>query len=198
MNRRHEPARFVRADGQEREVRRSEPRADFGEVGTERGIAGEVGDASRKLDNVSAPQRLVAVGHGASREVQGWDAVDRDAVERRALPPIEFADGAYLLRGKQFRHAQRNDECGTPACCQTTQGGQVEMIVMVVTDQHDVDRRKVLPVDAGLPVTTWSREGYRARAFRPDWVRQNIAIAVLKEHGRVVDQSRSQFAGAYA
>ena len=40
--------------------------------------------------------------------------------------------------------------------------------------------------------------GQRTRSFGPDWVRQNIGTALLKEYGRVVHQGDSQSAAFHA
>src|ERR1700722_7624112 len=65
---------------------------------------------------------------------------------------------------------------------------------MIVADQHGVDAWQILPRHTWFSPAPRTYPGQRTRSFGPDWIRQNVGARLLKEHGRVVQQSRSQSA----
>jgi hypothetical protein len=58
---------------------------------------------------------------------------------------------------EQAGHSGRRHELGLPAISQTPQSDKIQMIVVIVAEEHNVDARKMLPID------TW-----RAAAARTD------------------------------
>src|SRR5690348_7969112 len=65
---------------------------------------------------------------------------------------------------------------------------------MIVANQHDVNRRQVLPGNAWYSPAPRAYPGERTRSFGPDRVRQNIAAALLKEQRGMIDERGSQSA----
>src|SRR5580658_4097949 len=61
MDGRHEPARLIRSDWQERQARRSEPLPDLGEMRSECCVSREIHHLFLTFDHISAPERLVVV-----------------------------------------------------------------------------------------------------------------------------------------
>ncbi len=73
---RHEPARLVGPDRDERHIDRAQARADLDEVSAVAGIAGEVEGLARDAQAEATPQRPVAVAYAACGEVLGGRARD--------------------------------------------------------------------------------------------------------------------------
>lgn len=65
---------------------------------------------------------------------------------------------------------------------------------MIVTDQHGVDRRQILPGYSRFSAAPRTYPGQRTGSFGPNRVRRNVGTPLLKEHGRVIHQSDSQSA----
>ncbi|MCY1295228.1 hypothetical protein D9M70_445580 [compost metagenome] len=66
------------------------------------------------------------------------------------------------------------------------------MVVVVVGDEHDVDRRQIVKLDAGGVVALRSGKGERAGATRPDGVGENVHAVHLDEQRRVADHRHAQ------
>src|SRR5580658_4656625 len=126
--------------------------------------------------------------------MQSRDAVDGEAGERQRFAPIHFVDGTYILRAKQPGDASRNNKCGISASRQPAQGGQIQVVIMIVTDEHGVDAGQMLPGYSRFSKAARTYPGERAGAFGPDRVRQDVGARLLQEHGRVVHQSDAQSA----
>ena len=184
----HEPARLVGADGHQGQVERTEPPADVAEERAIRGVAGEVDPRAGRLDHESAPQRTIAIeaaraekcwagvsviGTGArfecchqSSSSMRWKPVD--ATSRR-LPSGVISSGIEL-RGE---HRERV---------------QVAMVVVVVAEQHDRDRRQVVEPDRRLPHALRSEAIERAGPLRIHRVGEDVAERGLDQERRVADE----------
>src|ERR1700750_3244986 len=57
----HEPSRFVSADPEHGNVRRTEPRFDIGKMRRVSAVAAEINAPALKLDDVAAPQALLPI-----------------------------------------------------------------------------------------------------------------------------------------
>src|SRR2546422_4622062 len=64
------------------------------------------------------------------------------------------------------------------------------MVVVVVRDQHRVDRRQVLEAQAGRHEAARARERHGAGPPRPDGIGQQIHAVELEEEGGVADPDR--------
>src|SRR5215469_10996665 len=78
------------------------------------------------------------------------------------------------------------------------QRGQIHVVVMIVTEEHGVNARQILPQYARLSSTPRPYPGKRARSFRPNGVRQNIGTALLQEHRRMIHQRDAQSVSVHA
>ena len=87
VHRRHEPARLVCSDRQQRQSRRSESLADTRKMVAESRVSGEIDHAACRLDHVSAPQGSIAVEHSPRREMHRRHAVNRRAPAWAATRP---------------------------------------------------------------------------------------------------------------
>jgi len=55
------------------------------------------------------------------------------------------------LGSQQARYPGRNDELGLSTLGQTPQRGQIQMIVVIVAEEHGIDAGQIFPPHAGLP-----------------------------------------------
>ncbi len=142
VHRGHEPARLVCADRHQRDVDRRHALTDVGEVRRVAGIANEVERDPVDAHDVAAPQRPVAVPRRARGEVLRRHARDLRRTHFRGLPPVELVDvlAPSSPRGHHAPQAKRRDERRTVA--DSTERRRLEMIVVVVTDEHEIDRRQ--------------------------------------------------------
>ena len=66
------------------------------------------------------------------------------------------------------------------------------MIVVIVTDEHDIDAGKIFPTHAGVAAAAWPERGEGASSLRPDRVRQDVDVLLLDEQRGVVDEGNAQ------
>src|SRR5262249_12952023 len=96
------------------------------------------------------------------------------------------------LRAQQPTYPDRNDESGFSTSRQPAKRWQIEMVVMIVAEEHSTNCRKVFPLDARTPNTPRSGPGHRTRTLGPNRIRQNVGTSLLKKHGRMVHQRDAQ------
>ena len=118
---------------------RAEAVANRGEVGAEGGVGGEIGEASTRFDDEAAPECAVTVERGARGEVHRGNAMDGGVAERKGLSPVEFVGRADSVRLEKSGEAERDYELRFAAAGEFSQRGEIEMVVVVVTEQNDVD-----------------------------------------------------------
>src|ERR1700678_3660190 len=152
--------------------------------------------------DIATPESLIAIAQASARKMAGRHGGDADRFGKLGgLPPVEFGD--LSIRGDFFGHqagaqAERDSKIRFPLGGDATERGHVEMIVVVVTLQHEVDFGKVLERNTGRAMTLWADPGKRAGAVRPDGVAKNIDGIELNQHGRVSNECRADGATADA
>ena len=99
------------------------------------------------------------------------------------IPPIQFVSWFYMLRAKQASTPGRNNESRIFTSSERTQGGKIEMIVMIVAKQYRMDVRHVLDHHTGFSSAPWTYPRQRTSAFGPNRICQNIDTLLLQEHG---------------
>ena len=154
MLRTHEPARLVGADRQHGEAERAVAFARDTEVAplAVAGI-GHVEDAAgRRLDHEARPQRAIAVEQAARRPMPHRHERHGDAgAEQHALVPVV---GLRRDRGIVGAHdgvvAERRDDARAMGRGEPREGRDVEVVVVIMRDQHRVDCRQRVERDAGI------------------------------------------------
>ncbi len=110
----------------------------------------------RKSGPKSSPKPVIARGAQPIRPVLGRRKRDLHPRHRSMrLPPIQLDDPARIRRQKQVMVPQRRNELGIEPPRQPPQRVEVEMVVVIVTDAHDVDGRQRLEREG----TGWTRRG---------------------------------------
>jgi hypothetical protein len=189
----HEPDGPVGADGQHRQARSPQALADLGEVRAAPGVAGEVGQAGRAAQHVAQPQGAVAIEEAAVREVlRGHgDELDRRG-QRHVLPPVELRHPRQARLLEQRLVAEAAEEARVVGGLQPAQGGQIEVVVVVVAEHHGVDGRQILEAQPGPVLAAGAGEGHRAGPQRPDRIGQQVDAVLLDQHRGVVDEGDPQ------
>jgi len=67
----------------------------------------------------------------------------------RALPPIEFLNPTNAGCPREAAVTEGRDEQRIEAFCKHAQNGQVAVVVVVVTEEHDRNRRQRVERDRG-------------------------------------------------
>ena len=88
--------------------------------------------------------------------------------------------------------------CDCPRIRQPAQGCEIQMIVVIVADQHDVDAGKILPLHARRPAAAWADPGKRTRPPRPDRIGQDVDAALLEQQRGMVDHRHPQLIAFHA
>ena len=163
----------------------------------EAGIAGEVNDLARGFDDESAPECAIAVERSARRKVQRGDAVNVRPRNCDGFAPVEFTHRTDALCAKQAGYTRGNDEAGLPALRQSPETGKVQMVIVIVAEEHDIDAGEILPSHARFAQAPRAGPGHRTCALRPDRIGQDVDAVSLKQHGGMVDQRNTKFVGGH-
>lgn len=145
-------------------------------------VAGEIYGTVLRLNDVPAPQSFVLVEDSPAGKMQCRNTMNSRFIELLRFAPIELISRPYLFGPEQSGYAYGNNECDASPPRQPAQGRKVQMIVVVVADQHDVDLRKILLPDSGVSSAARPYPGKWARALRPDWIGQNVGAPLLEQH----------------
>ena len=161
----------------------------------EAGIASVIDVAVRGADDEGRPQAEVAVAQTARRPMlRGLQYGLNALAEPDALLPIAFV---YFYLGILF-----GDEVGVVERyeiadarlrgVQAADGGEVEVVVVIVRYQYPVDGWKIGDVDARGVDALGAGKAKGAGAFRPMRVEQDVYACGLDEHGGVADEAQTE------
>src|SRR5271156_6956655 len=112
------------------------------------------------------------------------------------LPPIHFLnlrEACDAWRGEAGADAERDGKIGAPAGGDAAQGRKVEMIVVVVTLEHEIDGGKLVEMNTGGAVARRSDEGEGAGAMGPDGIAENVEAFELDKDGGMSDEGNVDF-----
>src|SRR4051812_40728720 len=116
-----------------------------------RGVARKVNvPTARAAERETTPQRLTAVAETARAEVQRGCGGDAKRLDRVFLPPIQLRDQTCATLADERSDPERHDpgrrwmRVGEPANRRV-----VQMVVVVVRQEDDVERRQFIERDAG-------------------------------------------------
>src|SRR5206468_4199568 len=125
------------------EIECSATRGDFTELWMVRRITGEIRAAHGRLDGVTAPERLVSITQASRAEMARRSTGHAQAAHVRLLPPIQLDDVLHPPSAHICAKLQGHDPHGIPVRArEASDRGLVEMVVVVVREQHDIERRK--------------------------------------------------------
>ncbi|GJE73238.1 hypothetical protein CHKEEEPN_4802 [Methylorubrum podarium] len=145
---------------------------------------------ARRGQQEGAPERHAPVVEAAGRPVVGGRQVGGDAgAEIDGLAPVARLDMHRLVVAAQDRVvAEGRHDQGLMILPEPGDGRAVEMVVVVVGDQHRVDRRQVGIGDARRIDPLRSGEAERAGTPGEDRIDQDVAARDLDQIARMPDQ----------
>ena len=194
MLRAHELARLVAADRDQRQVEAAavgEMLADVGEIAAVAGVSGVDQPELRRQHRESAPERALSVEGRAAGPVPGGRQHELDAALDMRLPPVQLdhpqpGQAQVVEPGLEL---QRHDEQRRAArlCCQRPHRGLVEVVIVVVRDQHHVDVRQLRGGERQRADPLRPGPGHRRGALGELRVGQHRQTAEPRQHRRVAD-----------
>jgi hypothetical protein len=188
----HEPAGFVGSDRKQTEVHFSASFLDHFKVRPVARVSGKEDFLGRERDDVSSPKGFVSVTDSTSRPVLGWHELN--VVIR--LPPVELDDGLNSRLSEQRGVAQRNDEFRVESFLKLHERGEVEVIVVIVTDHDRVDCGECRNFERGLSAPGRSGKTNGASAMTELRIRKDTLEAILKVERGVPDERHMDAGGA--
>lgn len=198
----HEPARLVSA---ERQVGQTETPVFFGggmivETPVKTGIAYMVDLATGRFQNKGRPQRHAPIIQPARRPVVARLEMDFDSgTNLKHIAPIARGNLRCLNPGADDNIiAKRRDEVGFVVNVKLLQRLQIQMIIMIMRDQHEIDRRQICKLHTGRIDALGPDKAEGAGALRPDRIDQNIQACRLDEKGCVADEGDAQVLAVHA
>ncbi len=164
------------------------------DAAVEAGFAGEVDVAARGFDDESGPKRHAPVARPARRPVmRGLDMNRRAIAGIEPFAPVVRGDAhAGHGRADDGIVADRRHDQRVMALLQPLQRREVEVVVVIVADQHHVDRRQVGEGDARLVDPLRPGEGEWRGAVRPHRIGQDVQPGRLDQQRGVADHGEPQ------
>src|SRR5919197_3747297 len=104
----------------------------------------------------------------------------------RGLPPIEFRNVADSAGVKQRTIPEAGYEARPVLGAQPGERLDVQMVVMVMADEHEIDRRQVFEPQSGRSMPLRAGPGDRAGALGPDGIGEDVEAPGLNEHGGMI------------
>lgn len=109
------------------------------------------------------------------------------------MPPVEFVDFSESEAAQRGCEPKGAKDEGAMRSGDALQRGPVEMVVVVVADEQDLNRRQIFEADAGSAVALGAGELHGTRAARPDRVGEDIEAAGLEQNRGVIDEGSAEF-----
>ena len=198
----HEPARLVGADRQHGEA---EGAVFCGgglvvDAVVKAGVADMVDLAGRCRDDEGGPERHASVVHAARRPVMAWLRIDGNAVGKRdAVAPVHDRNhGLGHGLADQRVVAEGGDDLRRMTPAEAGKRLKIEMVVVIVGDDHEVYRRQSLEGDARFDHAFRPGEGKGAGAFRPDGIGEDVEAGDLDQQAGMADHGDAQAVAADA
>src|SRR5215203_5410153 len=104
------------------------------------------------------------------------------------FPPVKFATGDVFFQQLCF-HAKRNNKLRMMLITDLSNGGNIEMVIVIVADKHKIDSWKIFKTNSGRSHSFWAKPLKWAYAFAEYRVQQNVDAVGLHQKGGVVDKS---------
>ena len=185
----------VGPDLHHRRVERAVVAADGGEAGEVAGVAAVEDAVPGPGHHPGGPQRPGVVAQAAAAEVLPGGGRERQAADARRFVPVQLAQpgGRHAPALQVGADAQRHGEDGVRAG-QRPDGGQVEVVVVVVGDDDGVQRQQVGQRHRHRVQPLRPGEGERGAPRAEDGVEQDAVPVDLGEDGGVAQPRQPQAA----
>jgi hypothetical protein len=150
-------------------------------------------EPGRARDHEPAPQRPVSVEGAAAREVTRGHRGHRHALpDLYRLPPVEVSRSGHPLPLEERRVPEADEHGRRTRGGEPSQRRDVHVVVVVVADEHRVERRQILEPDARRTMPPRPDPRERRDAVRPHRSVSTLTAVHLDQHGRVVDEGDAE------
>src|SRR5437763_1787790 len=106
-------------------------------------------------------------------------AVNDALGEWQRFAPIQFINGTDVPGSKDAGNAERNNELTCSTGGQPFQGGEVQVIVVIMAEEHYINTREILPLHTRRTPAVRADPGERTGPRRPDRIRENVDSGLL-------------------
>lgn len=177
--------RIVRADRQQRDI---DPimLADFPKPRKEGAVAAMENDPTICRNNESA-EASVQIGEKSRAPMITRRKRYADRSEFYLLPTIEFVNDVKSEIMDEVADSEWDDDrlIGRDFA----QGAAIEMVEMRVCNEHNIDRRQMMNLEAWL-----LQPLYDLQPFRPIWIDENVDLVCLNQKGCMTDPGKADLA----
>src|SRR2546423_3230768 len=171
----HEPARLVRSDWKNGQIKGAAALTDLRELGMQSCVTGKVQRVIGRTKCPARPQCSIASTERPAGKVLGGNAGESQVCDRAVLPPIPFC---------YFSGASPPQECTEPKWSEPRDGRvptgkmrngcRIEMVIMVVRKYDDIDGRQTIELNTCRHPPFWPRKLDRRCALTEDGIRQDV------------------------
>src|SRR3984893_12224684 len=158
-------------------------------------IAREINLSPARANNESAPKGAVTVARAAARPVLRRCQSDVRSGNCNALPPVQLVNLAYAEFREKCPFAEAGDEPRRVLLLQPQQRLDVQVVIVVVCDEHQVNRWQRLKCEAWVADAPWTETAERTDALRIDRIRQHVEAVELQQERDVVDERERYLTG---
>ncbi len=173
--------------GKRREIEWPEPLGDLAEAVEVAGVAAEIEAPGRSHDGPGGPEPRIGVPEATLGEVLRRRAHNPEPAVLEGLPPVELHHARQALAAEPGLEAERDHEERIVGGPEPLHGVEIQVIEMVVRDDHEVNRRQVLEREARRLEPPRPRPRDRARARAPVRIREQVDPVELQQDRRVPD-----------
>ena len=114
--------------------------------------------------------------------------------DRERLPPVDLLGARDAVVGEVPRVAETGDDSRMEPRDEAPQRPQVHVVVVIVADHDEIDRRQVLEADPRRSMPLRPDPGDGANTLRPDGVGEDVQAVHLDQHRRVIDEGDAEVA----
>src|SRR5882762_3587220 len=112
-----------------------------------------------------------------------------------ALPPIQLVNCADAEFRQESPVAEAGDESRRVRLVQSQQRLDIQMVIVVVCDEHQMDGRQRFKCESWVADAPGPDAAERTDALRVDWIGQHVETVELQQERDVVDEGKRYLAG---
>src|SRR5882757_4466196 len=191
----HEPAWLVGTNRQECQIHASDPFANVAEVFPVTRIARKIDLWAARAQEESAPKGAIAVTRATTRPVLCRGEGNCRVPRFHALPPVELVHRVQAELLEKSSVPEAGDESRRVHFLETQECFDIEVVVVIVRDEHQMDRWQLLKRKAGITDAFRADATERTGALRINRIGQYIEARELQQKRDVIDEGERDLTG---
>jgi hypothetical protein len=125
-----------------------------------------------------------------------WNADQAEISDRGFFPPVSFDNFASPTTPEEIAIPQRRiPDCSGVAGCKSGNGGSIQVIVVVVGENHRIDWRQSIELNTGWNPTPRTGEAERRGSLAPDRIEEDVETGHLDQEARVANPCERKRSG---